>query len=221
MTRQARLARLQAASGLTFAFFLTLHLLTTAAGAGGATAYDGALATFRHVYRPALAVELVMIAIPALVHVACAVLQIADRRRRSVPASSPLVHRLAGYVLLAAIGGHVFATRVMPAFGDGPADFSYLAYSLLNWPLFMRPYYLVLGIAGAVHLTLGAAIAARVLGLAKPAPARAFAVAAVLALVVAAGTAGIIGRADTASRARFAVFRSLYERFMPFLPPRL
>ena len=221
MSRQGQLTRLQAGSGLAFAFFLTLHLLTTAAGAGGPAAYDGALAAFRKVYRPALAVELVLIAIPAVIHVACAVLQILDRRRRGVPASSPLVHRLAGYVLLAAIGGHVFATRIMPAFGDGPADFSYLAYSLLNWPLFMQPYYVVLGLAGAVHLVIGTTIAFRVLGIARPRTRIAFGAAAIAAIVVALGVAGIIGGAESASRERFATFRALYERFMPFLPPRL
>lgn len=221
MSRQGQLARLQAGSGLAFAFFLTLHLLTTAAGVGGPAAYDGALAAFRKVYRPALAVELALIAIPALVHIACALAQILDRRRRGVPASSPLVHRLAGYVLLAAIGGHVFATRIMPAFGDGPADFAYLAYSLLNWPLFMRPYYVLLGLAGAVHLVIGATIACRVLAIARPRPRVAFATATVAALVVALGVAGIIGGASDASRARFPVFRTLYERFIPFLPPRL
>ena len=221
MSRQGQLVRLQAGSGLAFAFFLTLHLLTTSAGAGGPATYDGALAAFRTIYRPALAVELALIAIPALVHIGCAVAQILDRRRRGMPASSPLVHRLAGYVLLAAIGGHVFATRIMPAFGDGPADFSYLAYSLLNWPIFMRPYYVVLGVAGAVHLVVGATIAVRVLGIARPRPRVAFGVAAIAALVVAFGVAGIIGGADDASRERFPAFRALYERFMPFLPPRL
>jgi succinate dehydrogenase/fumarate reductase cytochrome b subunit len=219
--RAARIVRVQAASGLVFAFFLTLHLATTASGVAGPVAYDGTLALLRRAYRPVLAVEIALIGIPALVHVACAVLQIVERRRRGVPAGSPLAHRLAGYVLLAAIGGHVFATRVMPAFGDGPADFSYLAYSLLNWPLFMQPYYLVLGVAGAVHLTLGVTIAVRVLGLARPAHTRALAAAAVLAVVVAAGTLGILAGADEASRDRFAGFRALYERFMPFLPPRL
>jgi succinate dehydrogenase/fumarate reductase cytochrome b subunit len=211
----------QAASGLAFAFFLTLHLATTASGVGGPGTYDGTLAALRRVYRPVLAVEIVLIAVPALVHIACGILQIVDRRRRGVAPGSPLAHRLAGYVLLTAIGGHVFATRVMPAFGDGPADFSYLAYSVLNWPLFMQPYYLVLGVAGAVHLTLGASIALRILGLARPTRQRVLAVAAVLALIVAAGTAGIIAGADTASRARFPTFRALYERFMPFLPPSL
>jgi succinate dehydrogenase/fumarate reductase cytochrome b subunit len=221
MTSRARLARLQAGSGLAFAIFLTLHLVTTAAGAGGSARYDGALATFRHIYRPLLAVEIVLIAIPALVHVACAIAQIADRRRRGIPPSGPLVHRLSGYVLLAAIGGHVFATRVMPAFGDGPADFSYLAYSLLNWPGFMRPYYVLLGVAGAVHLVIGTTIALRVLGFARPRSRVAYGAATIAAVVVTLGVAGIIGGAETAARDRFATFRALYERFMPFLPPRL
>jgi len=220
----ARVARVQALSGLTFAFFLALHLATTSSAAAGAAAYDGTLAALRRIYRPALAVEILLIAIPALVHVGCAVAQIADRRRHGTRAGSLLAHRLAGYVLLAAIGGHVFATRVMPALGDGPADFSYLAYSILNWPLVMQPYYVVLGVAGAVHVVLGVTIAVRVLGLAKPSRRSALVGAAVAGLVVASGVAGIIAGASSASRDRFPAFRALYERFMPFLPflpPRL
>src|SRR5260221_12618227 len=108
----ARVTRLQALSGLVFAFFLTLHLATTASGGGGAATYDGTLAALRRIYRPSLAVEVVLIGFPAIVHIACALLQIVDRRRRGIPASSPLPHRLAGYVLLAAFAGHVFATRI-------------------------------------------------------------------------------------------------------------
>ena len=221
MNRMARVARVQAVSGLVFAFFLTLHLVTTASASGGAAAYDGVLAALRRIYRPALLVEILLIAVPALVHIACGVVQIVDRRRHHTKAGSPLAHRLAGYVLLAAIGGHVFATRVMPAFGDGPADFSYLAYSILNWPLFMQPYYVVLGVAGAVHLVIGTSIALRVLGLARPTRRIAVVGAAVAGLVVALGVAGIIAGAANAARDRFPVFRGLYERFMPFLPPRL
>ncbi|MGH7894558.1 MAG: hypothetical protein ACREQL_07810 [Candidatus Binatia bacterium] len=215
-----RLARVQALSGLAFAFFLTLHLATTGAATGGPEAYDAVLTALRRVYRPTLAVELVLIGAPALVHVACAIAQITTRRRRGVRADSPLVHRLAGYVLLAAIGGHVFATRVMPATGSGPADFSYLAYSLLNWPGFMRPYYLVLGIAGAVHLVIGGGIAVRVLLGARPAARLIHAVVGLVALLVGAGVVGVIARAPDASRTRFSEFRALYERFIPFLPPR-
>jgi hypothetical protein len=201
-----------------------MHLATTASAVGGAEGYDRVLEAVRRFYRPNLAVELALIGVPALVHVACGVIQIVDRRRRRVPAGSPLAHRLAGYVLLAAIGGHAFATRVMPALGDGPADFSYLAYSLLNWPLFMQPYYVVLGIAGGVHFVLGVTIAMRVLGLARFARVSrkaAFVGAAVAALAVALGVAGMIAGAPAASRERFPAFRALYERFMPFLPPSL
>ena len=217
----ARVARLQALSGLLFAFFLALHLATTASAGGGAAAYDGTLGVLRKIYRPTLAVEILLIGVPALVHVVCGILQIVDRRRHGTPPGSPLAHRLAGYVLLAAIGGHVFATRVMPAFGDGPADFSYLAYSILNWGIFMKPYYVVLGVAGAVHLVLGATIAVRVLGLGRPSRRWAFVGAAVAGLVVATGVFGIFAGSATASRERFAVFRGLYERFIPFLPPTL
>jgi hypothetical protein len=87
--------------------------------------------------------------------------------------------------------------------------------------LVMRPYYVVLGLAGAVHLVLGATLAARIPGVARARPRGAFVGAAVTALVVAVGAAGILRGAATASRDRFPVFRTLYERFVPFLPPRL
>ena len=61
----------------------------------------------------------------------------------------------------------------------------------------------------------------RILGIARIGPRIVFAGAAVAALVVACGVAGIIGGADAAAHERFPVFRALYERFMPFLPPRL
>jgi hypothetical protein len=44
--------------------------------------------------------------------------------------------------------------------------------------------------------------------------------AALTALMVALGVAGMLAGAPAASRERFPAFRGLYERFMPFLPPR-
>ncbi len=228
-----RLAMVQAVSGVVFAVFLALHLATTSSAAGGAALYDGVLAALRRVYRPTLAVELLLIGVPAVVHIACAVLALLARRGTRAP-RSPLrvrVHRATGYVLLVAIGGHVFATRVMPALATGAtatgaADFSYLAYSLLNWPGFMRPYYLVFGVAGAIHLALGLGVATQVLfGRRGPAMATvgrvSVAAAVVAGVLVAAGVSRMIVGAGQASVARFAEFRALYERFMPFLPPRL
>src|SRR5262249_34317486 len=147
-----------------FAFFLLLHLATTTAAIGGPGAYDGTLATLRRLYRPTLGIELALVAVPAVVHIACAFVIVRDRRRRRLAPTAPRAHRLAGWFLLVAIAGHAFATRVVPVFGTAGADYSYLAYSLLNWPALMRPYYVLLGAAGAVHLTLGSTIAFRVLG---------------------------------------------------------
>jgi succinate dehydrogenase/fumarate reductase cytochrome b subunit len=213
------LARVQAASGLAFAFFLALHLATTASALAGPAAYDGVLAALRRVYRPTLAVELALIALPAVLHVACAVRRLATRRG---PAPTRLrLHHAAGYVLLAAIGGHVLATRVMPAFGSAPADFSYLAYSLLNWPAFMWPYYVTLGAAGAFHLLVGTAVAARVLVGVRASPRLTVTAASVAAALIAAAAVSMIIHAPDSSRTRFPEFRTLYERFLPFLPPRL
>jgi len=215
------LARVQAISGLAFAFFLTLHLATTISGVAGPAVYDDVLTTLRRVYRPTLALELALVGTPAVVHVGCAIAQIVRRRRRGWAARTPLAHRVAGYVLLAAIGGHVYATRIVPALGNDPADYAYLAYSLLNWPLFMRPYYVLLAAAGATHLVFGTAIALRILGR-RGSPRRPVAFAAgVAAGLGVAGAIGIAWYASDASRVRFAEYRALYERYVPLLPPRL
>lgn len=221
-----RVARAQAISGLVFALFLTLHLTTTVSAVGGPASYDGVLGAVRRLYRPHIAVELALIGIPALVHIVCAVLQIIDRRRRRrsgealpTPSWRVRIHRWAGYFLLAAIGGHVFATRVMPA----GADFAYLAYSILGWPAAINPYYVILGTAGAVHLVLGLGFAAAILAprrFASPAVARLFAWgAAAGATAVIAGVAFMIARAPQADRSRFPEYRAAYEKHLPFMVP--
>jgi len=214
----ARLVRIQAASGLAFGFFLLLHLATTTAAVGGASAYDGTLALLRRLYRPTLAVELLLVAVPASVHIACAFAVIRERRRRGLAPDAPRAHRLAGWFLLVAIAGHVFATRIVPTFGSASADFSYLAYSLLNWPALMRPYYVLLAAAGAVHLTLGSGIALRVFGVRRAAVGSVPATLAAAAVI--AGVMGLVAHAPSASSARFTEFRALYARFLPMLPTR-
>jgi hypothetical protein len=67
--------------------FLGLHLATTASAIGGGGTYDSVLTALRDVYRPSLVVEILLIAIPALTHIVCAVLKILYRRRhRPAPA---------------------------------------------------------------------------------------------------------------------------------------
>jgi succinate dehydrogenase/fumarate reductase cytochrome b subunit len=227
-----KLGKLQAASGAAFALFLGLHLLTASSASAGADAYDRMLARLRAVYRPALPVELALVGVPAVVHIGCALVALVRRRRLAGAAASfrVRVHRYSGYVLLAAIFGHVYATRIMPALAIGPAatgkaDFSYLAYSILNWPLFIIPYYLIFGAAGAVHLCLGLALAVKILAPARARTRTALRVGAVAAALVAAavlaGVGSLILHAPTASPARFPEFHAAYERYLPLLRPHI
>jgi succinate dehydrogenase/fumarate reductase cytochrome b subunit len=223
------LRRLQAASGLLFSLFLTLHLLTTASASTGLGAYDATLATLRAIYRPVVIVEVALVAVPALVHIYCAARVILHRRRAKQPAPKAWhtrLHRWSGWFLLMAFFGHVFATRFAPLLGDGAtatgrADFSFLAFSLLSYPTFFRVYYLLLGAAGGLHLGLGAALAAKLLWPARVKTKRALAVggavAAMLALAAVVGVGAMIRHADHADRARFPEFRALYHRLAPFL----
>jgi succinate dehydrogenase/fumarate reductase cytochrome b subunit len=222
-------ARVQAASGAAFALFLSLHLATTSSATLGISTYDRVLAALRAIYRPSLSVEIVLIAAPALVHVVCAARALWRRRNRP-PARPPWslrVHRWAGWTLAAVIVGHVFATRVMPALAIGPAatgraEFSYLAYSVLNWPIFIIPYYLIFGLAGAAHLALGLAYAVRVLAPSQtrtaPTVRLGVVAACLVAALVTAGVTSVIAHAREASPIRFPEYHAIYERCMPFMP---
>ena len=227
------LHKVQAASGLAFAVFLSLHLATTASTSEDPETYDQVLNLTRMIYRAHPIVEVAMVAVPALVHITCALLRILIRRRRGTlaPSSIPMrIHRYTGYVLLLSITGHVAATRFMPMMGagalaTGKADLSFISYSLLNWPLFFDVYYLVFGLSGAVHLFLGLGIALRVL---KPRLIKAHAArtigtvgASIAGALVAAGVASMIASAPNAERLRFPEFRALYQRYLPFLKPHL
>ncbi|MCC6574309.1 MAG: hypothetical protein IT462_11010 [Planctomycetes bacterium] len=225
------LPKVQAASGAVFAFFLVLHLATTASAATGIAGFDNTLITLRSVYRPNIAVELILIGVPLAVHAVCALVQM-GRRFKTRPNPKPhwhiRVHRWTGYYLLVVIIGHVFATRIMPLFGAGPtatgsADFSYLAYSLVHWPAFFYPYYILLGFCGAVHMCLGVGIAARVLTpkLAAKLPVQKIstALAAVCGVIAVIGVLFILSNAWHADRSRFAEYDAVYDKFMPFMKP--
>jgi succinate dehydrogenase/fumarate reductase cytochrome b subunit len=218
MTDSKRLVRWQAASGLVFGVFLTLHLITTSSAMAGT--YDGVLGALRRIYRPHIVVEVLLIGVSALVHVACGLLRWWERRQRGSgkPGWRVRLQRWTGYTLLVIYFGHVFATRVMPA---GTADQSYLAYSLLTWPVFMIPYYVVFGVAGAIHLCLGVASAVQMLWpkRVKGTVARPIGgwVAVGLALAVAGGVAMLVRSAPHIDHARFPEYRALYQKYMPFM----
>lgn len=220
-----RLAKVQALSGLAFAIFLGMHLATTVSAAGGPASYDGTLASLRAIYRAHPVVEFLLIGTSAAVHIACAILQIV-RRRKSGPHPRPpwrlRLHRWAGYFLMLAIVGHVYATRVMPALGGGRADYSYLAFSVIAWPYFINPYYFALGLAGATHFGLGLGFAAQALAPAAFSPVVkqvSIGVAVTTGILVFAGVTGIIVKSGEADRSRFAEYRALYDKYMPVMPP--
>ena len=213
-------ARVQAVSGVVFAFFAILHLITTASASTGIAGYDGVLVAVRAWYRPNIVVELLLIGVPAVAHVVCAVMQI-RRRWGKKPPTVPLrirAHRWSGYFILAVLGGHVFATRILPAAGEGPAEFSFLAYSILNWPYAIIPYYVAFAVAGALHVAIGLGLAATILtkgGLKATHTKWSWVVGVLAAVIVAYGVIAMVGLAPDAREARFDEYKRLFAPFMP------
>ncbi len=223
-----KLGPIQALSGIVFAIFLILHLVTAISGLFGIASYDGTLSLLRRLYRPHLLVELTVIGLSGTVHLACAVLQMI-RRRKVFALKGPWwmrAHRLSGYFLLVVILGHVFATRIAPTLATGPtatgaADFGFLAFATLAAPAFFWPYYLLLGLSGALHLGLGLHLAARILGQrSATAGSRSSSAPTLLRLcatfgftiLVLAGVLGILFRASDSPRQRFPEYRALQQK---------
>lgn len=219
-----KLGQIQAASGVAFSLFLLLHLVTTASAVFGIDAYNHTLETLRHIYRPHLAVELLLIGLSGGVHLGCAVWQFV-RRRKVVNVGGPWwlrAHRLSGYFLLLVIVGHVLATRVAPTLATGPtatgsADFSFLAFAVQWAPWFFWPYYLLLGLCGALHLCFGLYLSGRILlprrGTLPPGPSRLLtALSLALSMVVICGVLGILLRSNQVPTQRFPEYRALQVR---------
>lgn len=216
--------RAQAVSGLAFATFLVLHLLNTAVGAYGAEVYDGYQRAMRWYYQFPL-VEILAVGVSALVHAVCGFVRIARRRKRGDPAA-PLwlkLHRASGVFLAVVLLGHVAATRGPSLLLGVDVDFSYLHFSLVTWPAIMFPYYFILYGCGAYHLTNGASLALRMLGVTGPLGSlstRPRVRVAVAVLAVLAGAAGILamaGLAGEVDQSRFPEYRALYEEYLPFM----
>jgi succinate dehydrogenase/fumarate reductase cytochrome b subunit len=118
---ELNLIRVQAASGLTFSVFLTLHLINTMLGSAGPDAYDGFQASARAFYQHPL-FEYIVVLIPLVVHLGASITRILRRRRRHLPRPGLRLrlHRYSGWFLLAVISGHVSATRGVGFFFDAP-----------------------------------------------------------------------------------------------------
>lgn len=173
-SRERRLVRAQALSGLVFASFLLLHLLNVMASVFGPGLYDALQVRIRPLYQYPL-VELGVLLAALLVHIGAGITRMRSRPRsrgfRRLPRRTQL-HRASAYVLLLFIFGHIAATRLPSLLFDVPLGFSGVSLSMVWAPGFYYPYYALLGLCGLYHGAYGSYLALRLLGLRLPTVAR-------------------------------------------------
>lgn len=155
------LKKVQAASGLLFAAFLSVHLLNTWVAAAGPGAYAALQRMLSFGYQAPVLEWLLLGAV--LVHAGCAIGRWRTETRGRLPWRARL-HRYAGVYLMIVIAGHVTATRIVPGMYGIRPGFEGVTFSLTLFPGFFYPYYLLLGVAGAYHALNGLAVAATRLG---------------------------------------------------------
>jgi len=222
--RKTTLARVQAASGLAFFAFASVHFVNTMLAAVSRELYDGFQSRARILYQHPI-VEIALFA-TLFVHIATGVL---SARRFPVVSSSGegrdggeqpshRWHRYAGRALAIVILGHVAATRGPSLLAGVHPGFIGIAYTIMKWPAVSYPYFAALIACGIFHGGYGAWKAVGTLqgkGEAAPLPKSPFAGRAILvvALVLAVGLSwlGILGLGgrlyaiEDPGRSRFAV----------------
>lgn len=216
--RERTLVKVQAASGALFAVFLLLHLANTAIAVAGRDAYDGAQAQLRHVYQ-GVPLELLLVALPLLVHVVASVWRMVRRRRRGLPVppgARARLHRWSAYIVLFFVFGHILATRGPALLLGIPVGFDALAFTLAWMPGYFIPYYTIFAIAGLYHAVHGLAIGLPRLGLRAWSPPRTgpvvVAVSLAGALALALGVAAMAGAfSDVRDAAVDSEFARLFE----------
>jgi succinate dehydrogenase/fumarate reductase cytochrome b subunit len=163
----ARLARVQAVSGLLFSLFALVHLTNTSLAVVGADVYDRFQNATRSVYQWPL-LELALIGVLA-VHIVSGVLRM--RARVGSSAKPPLrlrLHRYAAYYLAIFIFGHIAATRLPALLVDAPPFFGGVSFSIHFAPWWFYPYYGLLGTAGLYHAFYGIPVALGIFGVRAP-----------------------------------------------------
>ena len=149
-------AAVQALTGLIFMLFVAVHLANTLLGIGGASAYDAFQELARRVYQhPVVEITLVLLVLP--LHILAGISR-ARLRRRGIThnASTPQrFHRIAGWFLVIFIFGHIAAVRLPSLLYDVYPRFEGVAFSIAWIPAYFYPYYLLLGLAGLYHATMG------------------------------------------------------------------
>jgi succinate dehydrogenase/fumarate reductase cytochrome b subunit len=213
------LIRIQALSGIAFSAFLSLHLANTASAIVSAGSYDAFQAVARRFYQNVF-VELSLVAVALVVHVAVSLVLVRRRKAGRVPLELRL-HRYSGYVLLAFVFTHVLATRGAALLQGLPVSGQYVTFTFATWPAFFYPYYALFFAAGACHLLSGLRFALGRLALPRLMRVKP---PAVYATIVGAIGLGLLGIAALGGLVRPVAVpaRSAYERyFESFAPPAL
>lgn len=170
--RERAWRRAQAISGLLFGVFVALHLVNTLLATLGTAAYDGFQRAVRPVYQFPL-IELGLVLVPLLVHVAAALRRIGREGVRGRGGNlRARLHRATGYFLLLVIFGHISATRGPSLVGDVVLEAAGVSFSMWILPVVFYPYYMALAVAGLYHGVNGALLAAARLRLHVPAGLR-------------------------------------------------
>lgn len=165
-----RLLQIQALSGLVFLLFVLVHLANTMVAIGGPDAYNAFQRGARRVYQfPP--VEVLVLALPLLVHVAAAITRL--RRsgfRRPGQSWRARLHRYTGYYLLLVIFGHVAAVRGSSLFFGVHPEFGGVSFTLWWLPWNFYPYYVLFALCAVYHGLNGLSVALSTLG--RPLPDR-------------------------------------------------
>jgi succinate dehydrogenase/fumarate reductase cytochrome b subunit len=163
-----KLLQIQAISGCLFLIFTLVHLVNTGVASLGLEAYDEFQEGARSVYQNPL-VEVVLLAVPLLVHVSAAIERLRRNGfRRKNKGLRSRMHRYSGYFLMLVIWGHVAAVRGPSLFQGFHPGFAGLSFSLWWIPALFYPYYALLSLCALYHGVNGAMLAASVFG--RPIP---------------------------------------------------
>jgi succinate dehydrogenase/fumarate reductase cytochrome b subunit len=159
--------KLQAVSGLVFAAFLILHLVSHMSLLGGWERGNATLLVVRKIYQSSLleavilgSVILHMISNVILYKMRQAAIALGKKKEgASLEPKELLAHRYTGYILTLFVIGHVLATRVVPVLtlGEDASLYDYMFVKLFIdqvGPLFTI-YLLVFALAANWHLIYG------------------------------------------------------------------
>ena len=130
------LKQIQAATGLLFLLFVSLHLINTYLAALGPAVYDSAQSVLRNFYHFPPVEALVLAAL--VVHIVVGLVRIKVEPKRVLTPRARL-HRYAGFFLLVVIGGHIAAVRGPSLLLDIYPGFHGLAFSISAVPWYFLP----------------------------------------------------------------------------------